>query len=129
LRRSIARAQHASSVEYEEITMASDKIPAVSDATFDAEVLASDRPVLVKFEADWCGPCHAIAPMIEEVAGEYGERVRVVRLDVDANNRTPYRFGVRSIPTLMLFKGGNLAAQKVGAHRKAELTAMLDSQL
>lgn len=117
------------SAQLMEFIMANQKIGAVTDATFDSEVLASERPVLVKFEAEWCGPCHAIAPMVEEVADEYGDKVRVVRLDIDSNSQTPYRFGVRGIPTLMLFKSGTVAAQKVGAHRKAELKALLDGAL
>jgi thioredoxin 1 len=101
----------------------------VSDDSFDAQVLASQRPVLVKFEADWCGPCQAIKPMVEQVAAEYADRLTVVTLDVDQNNRTPYRFGVRGVPTLMLFKNGEVVAQRVGAARRSDLDAMLSSKV
>jgi thioredoxin 1 len=109
--------------------MSSAPIAWVTDDTFDSEVLASDQPVLVKFEAEWCGPCKAITPMVEEVAGEYADRLKVVKLDIDQSNRAPYRFGIRGVPTLLLFKGGQVAALKVGIHRKSELTALLDGKL
>lgn len=104
-------------------------IVAVSDASFDQEVLQSGRPVLVKFEADWCGPCQAIKPMVQQLAAEYGDRLTVASLDVDQNNRTPYRFGVRGVPTLMLFKNGEVVAHKVGAPRRADLDAMLSGKV
>jgi thioredoxin 1 len=104
-------------------------IVAVSDDSFDTEVLASSRPVLVKFEADWCGPCQAMKPVVQQIAADYADRLTVATLNVDENNRTPHRFGVRGLPTLMLFKGGQVAAQKVGASRKADLEAMLSSKV
>lgn len=100
-------------------------IVAVSDASFDTEVLAASRPVLVKFEADWCGPCQAIKPAVQQIASEYADRLTVATLDIDQNNRTPQRFGVRGIPTLLLFKNGQVVAQKVGAVRKSEIDSML----
>lgn len=102
---------------------------AVSDDSFDSEVIASSRPVLVKFEADWCGPCQAMKPAVAQVAAEYADRVTVATLDVDRNNRTPHRFGVRGIPTLLLFKDGQVVAQKVGAAGKAEIEAMLNGRV
>lgn len=104
-------------------------IVAVSDASFDSDVLASSRPVLVKFEADWCGPCQAIKPAVQQIAAEYADRLTVATIDIDQNNRTPHRFGVRGIPTLVLFKNGQVVAQKVGAVRKAEIESMLSSQV
>jgi thioredoxin 1 len=100
-------------------------IVAVSDASFETDVLGSSRPVLVKFEADWCGPCQAIKPAVQQIASEYADRLTVATLDIDANNRTPQRFGVRGIPTLLLFKNGQVVAQKVGAVRKSEIDTML----
>jgi thioredoxin 1 len=102
---------------------------AVSDDSFDADVIGASRPVLVKFEADWCGPCQAIKPAVEQVAAEYADRLTVATVDIDRNNRTPHRFGVRGIPTLMLFKNGQVVAQRVGAVRKAEIDAMLNGQV
>ena len=109
--------------------MASTDIVTLQDATFDAEVLKSDLPVLVDFWAVWCGPCKAIAPILEAVAKEYGGRLKVAKINVDENQTTPAKFGIRGIPTLMLFKGGQLAATKVGALNKAQLTAFIDGHL
>ncbi|MDD3760544.1 MAG: thioredoxin TrxA [Acidithiobacillus sp.] len=107
----------------------SDVISHVSDETFDAEVLQSDKPVLVDFWAEWCGPCKMIAPVLEDVAGEYADRMKVVKFNIDENPATPPQYGIRGIPTLLLFKAGKLEASKVGALSKAQLTAFLDSQL
>jgi len=109
--------------------MSDAKFVAVTDASFNEQVLSAPGPVLLKFEADWCGPCQAMKPMIEDIARDYDGRLTVATMDVDANNQTPYRFGVRGVPTVMLFKGGEVVAQKVGLPRKAELTALLDSKL
>lgn len=109
--------------------MSDAKFVAVTDASFDQQVLAAAGPVLLKFEADWCGPCQAMKPMIEDIAREYDGRLTVATLDVDQNNQTPYRFGVRGVPTVILFKGGEVVGQKVGLPRKAELTALLDAKL
>jgi thioredoxin 1 len=100
-----------------------------SDASFQADVLESNRPVLLDFWAEWCGPCKMIAPILDEVAKEYGDRVQITKINIDENPQTPPRFGIRSIPTLMLFKNGKVEAQKVGALSKSQLTAFLDSNL
>lgn len=109
--------------------MSNAKFLAVTDASFDQQVLAAPGPVLLKFEADWCGPCQAMKPMIEQIARDYAGRLTVATMDVDQNNQTPYRLGVRGVPTVMLFKGGEVVTQKVGLPRKAELTALLDASL
>ncbi len=109
--------------------MASDLIKHISDATFDADVLQADRPVLVDYWAEWCGPCKMIAPILDEVAGTYGDKLQIAKMNVDENRDIPAKFGIRGIPTLMLFKNGELAATKVGAMSKAQLTAFLDQQL
>jgi thioredoxin 1 len=101
----------------------------VSDESFDAEVLNSDVPVLVDYWAEWCGPCKVIAPVLEEIASEYGGKMKVCKLDIDANEATPPKYGIRGIPTLMLFKNGNVEATKVGALSKSQLTAFLDSNI
>ena len=101
----------------------------VSDDTFESEVLKADLPVLVDYWADWCGPCKVIAPVLEEVAGEYAGRMKVCKLDIDANGETPPKYGIRGIPTLMLFKQGQVEATKVGALSKSQLTAFLDSNI
>ena len=105
----------------------SDNIHEVTDQNFEDEVLQADRPVLVDYWAEWCGPCKAVAPILEEIAAEYGERVRVAKLNIDENPDVPARYGIRGIPTLMLFKNGNVEATKVGALSKSQLTAFLDS--
>jgi thioredoxin 1 len=109
--------------------MSDAKFVAVTDASFDQQVLAAPGAVLLKFEADWCGPCQAMKPMIEDIARDYDGRLTVATMDVDQNNQTPHRFGVRGVPTVILFKGGEVVGQKVGLPRKAELTALLDSKL
>jgi len=109
--------------------MASDLIKHISDASFDTDVLQADKPVLVDYWAEWCGPCKAIAPILDEVAGTYGDKLQVAKMNVDENRDIPAKFGIRGIPTLMLFKNGELAATKVGALSKAQLTAFIDQQL
>src|SRR6266404_6572885 len=101
----------------------------VSDATFEPEVLKSDVPVLVDYWAEWCGPCKAIAPVLDEVAKEYSGKLKVAKVNVDENQEVPKKYGVRGIPTLMLFKNGNVEAQKVGSLSKSQLTAFLDSNI
>ena len=107
----------------------SESIKHVSDASFDADVLKSDLPVLVDYWAAWCGPCKMIAPLLETAAQEYQGRVTIAKLDVDANPETAAKFGIRGIPTLMLFKDGKAAATKVGALSKSQLNAFLDESL
>ena len=107
----------------------SDKIKHVSDATFDKEVLQSSTPVLVDYWAEWCGPCKMIAPVLEDMAKEYAGRLTVAKLDIDANPGITSQFGIRGIPTLILFKGGKPHAQKVGALSKSQLAAFVDSNL
>jgi thioredoxin 1 len=109
--------------------MASDLIKHVSDASFQADVLESKTPVLVDFWAEWCGPCKMIAPILDEVAGAYQGRVQVAKVNVDDNRDVPAKFGIRGIPTLIMFKDGQIAATKVGALTKAQLTAFIDQQL
>jgi thioredoxin 1 len=101
----------------------------VSDATFEADVLKSDTPVLVDFWAEWCGPCKMIAPVLEEVAVSHAGKIKIAKIDVDDNREVAAKYGIRGIPTLMIFKNGELAAQKVGALSKAQLTAFVDSQI
>ena len=101
----------------------------VTDASFADDVLMSDKPVLVDYWAVWCGPCRMIAPILEEIAGERADQLTVAKLNIDENQETPAKYGIRGIPTLMLFKGGELAATKVGALSKAQLTAWLDSAI
>jgi thioredoxin 1 len=104
-------------------------IQRVTDESFEPEVLKSDTPVLVDYWAEWCGPCKSIAPVLEEVAKEYEGRLKVAKLNVDENQQTPAKFGIRGIPTLMLFKNGNVEATRVGALSKSQLTAFLDSNI
>lgn len=107
----------------------SQKIQNVSDKTFESEVLQSNVPVLVDYWAEWCGPCKMITPILNEVAGEYDGRLKVTKLNIDENQATPPKYGVKGIPTLMLFKNGNMEATKVGALSKAQLTAFIDSHI
>ncbi len=107
----------------------SQNIVHVTDGSFDAEVLQSQVPVLVDYWAEWCGPCKMIAPILDEVAKEYEGRLRVAKLDIDSNQATPTKYGIRGIPTLMLFKNGQVEAQKVGALSKSQLAAFIDSNL
>ena len=107
----------------------SDKIVHTSDGSFDADVLQNDRAVLLDFWAEWCGPCKMIAPLLDEVADKYADKLQVVKLNVDENPNTAQKFGIRSIPTLMLFKDGAVHAQKLGAMSKSQLTEFLESNL
>jgi thioredoxin 1 len=110
-------------------TMASELIKHVTDATFEADVLQSEQPILVDYWAEWCGPCKMIAPILDEVSNTYQGKLQIAKMNVDENRDIPAKFGIRGIPTLMLFKGGQLAATKVGAMSKAQLTAFIDQQL
>ena len=107
----------------------SDNIVHVSDQSFEQEVLNSEVPVLIDYWAEWCGPCKMIAPVLEELAAEYGDKLKIAKLNIDENPETPPKYGIRGIPTLMLFKGGNVEATKVGALSKSQLSAFLDSNL
>ena len=107
----------------------SDRIVAVTDDTFAKEVLESTEPVLVDYWAEWCGPCKMISPILSEIADEYAGRIKVTKLNIDENPQTPPKYGIRGIPTLMLFKNGNVDATKVGALSKSQLTVFLDSNL
>lgn len=109
--------------------MASDLIKHITDATFDADVLQSSQPVVVDFWAEWCGPCKMIAPILDEISKEYAGRLKVGKLNIDDNQLTPPKYGIRGIPTLMLFKNGNVEATKVGALSKSQLTAFIDSNI
>lgn len=107
----------------------SDKIVHVTDGSFEDDVLKAEDPVLVDYWAEWCGPCKAIAPILGEVAEEYAGRVKIAKLNIDENPSTPPKYGIRGIPTLMLFKDGNVEATKVGALSKSQLSAFLDSNI
>jgi thioredoxin 1 len=109
--------------------MANELIKHTTDATFDADVLKSSTPVLVDYWAEWCGPCKMIAPILDEVATGYEGKLQIAKMNVDENREIPAKFGIRGIPTLMLFKDGELAATKVGALSKSQLTAFIDQQL
>ena len=107
----------------------SDNIHHVTDASWDADVLEADGPVLVDYWAEWCGPCKMIAPILEEIAGEYSEKLKFCKIDIDSNEGTPPKYGIRGIPTLMLFRDGQVEATKVGALSKSQLAAFLDSNI
>ncbi len=107
----------------------SEKITHTSDDKFDADVLQNDKPVLIDFWAEWCGPCKMIAPLLDDVAGEYADKLSVIKLNIDENPNVAQKFGIRSIPTLMLFKDGAVQAQKLGAMSKSQLTEFLDTNI
>ncbi|HAO32664.1 MAG TPA: thioredoxin TrxA [Candidatus Competibacter sp.] len=107
----------------------SERILHITDDSFEAEVLKADKPVLVDYWAEWCGPCRMIAPILDEIAGQYEDRIKICKLNVDENQNTPPKYGIRGIPTLMLFRNGNVEATKVGALSKSQLVAFLDSSL
>ena len=109
--------------------MSNPSIVHTSDATFDKDVLKHDRPVLLDFWAEWCGPCKMIGPILEELSGDYGDKIQIAKMNVDENQGVPAQFNIRGIPTLILFKNGTVAAQKVGALAKSQLTAFIDSHL
>ena len=107
----------------------SDQIVHTTDGSFDADVLQNDKPVLIDFWAEWCGPCKMIAPLLDEAAGEYADKLQIVKLNVDENPNVAQKFGIRSIPTLMIFKDGAVQAQKLGAMSKSQLNEFLDSNI
>ena len=109
--------------------MSSELIKHVSDASFEADVLKSSTPVLVDYWAEWCGPCKMIAPILDEVSKDYDGRLQIAKMNVDENRDVPAKFGIRGIPTLMLFKDGQLAATKVGMLSKSQLTSFIDGHL
>jgi thioredoxin 1 len=106
--------------------MAGKNIMEVGDGNFEQEVLQSDVPVLVDFWAPWCGPCRAIAPLIDELSGDYTGKLKVAKCNVDENPKTPSRYGIRAIPTMIIFKGGNVSEQITGAVAKSQITAAID---
>ena len=107
----------------------SENISHISDDNFEQEVLQSEQPVLIEYWAEWCGPCKMIAPILDEIAGEYEGKLKITKLNVDDNPNTPPKYGVRGIPTLMIFKNGNAEATKVGALSKSQLTAFIDQSI
>jgi thioredoxin 1 len=109
--------------------MSSELIKHVTDTSFQADVLQSDTPVLVDFWAEWCGPCKAIAPILDEVSQTYGTRLQVTKVNIDDNQQVPGKYGIRSIPTLMLFKNGEAVGTKIGLRSKADLTSFIDAHL
>ncbi|HWE29088.1 MAG TPA: thioredoxin [Polyangia bacterium] len=109
--------------------MASDKIANVTDASFESDVLKSSQPVLIDFWATWCGPCRAIAPVVEQLAGEYAGKVKVVKVNIDENPKTPTQYDVRSIPTLLMFKDGKVVGQIVGAVPKPKIEELVKKAL
>ena len=109
--------------------MANDLIKHVSDASFESDVLQAGQPVLVDYWAEWCGPCKMIAPILDEVAKDYNGKLKVAKLNIDENQETPAKYGIRGIPTLMLFKNGNIEATKVGALSRSQLISFIDNNL
>jgi len=107
----------------------SDNITHITDSSFDQEVLQSDVPVLVDYWAEWCGPCKMIAPILDEIAADYQGKLKITKLNIDDNPATPPKFGIRGIPTLMIFKGGDVQSTKVGALSKSQLTAFIDQSI
>ena len=107
----------------------SEHIHHVTDASFGADVLQSEQPVLIDYWAEWCGPCKMIAPLLDDIANDYASRLKVVKLNIDDNQQTPASYGIRGIPTLMIFKNGQPAATKVGALSKLQLTTFIDNNL
>ena len=107
----------------------SENITHTTDDAFETDVLKAELPVLVDYWAEWCGPCKMIAPILDEISGEYSDRLKICKMDIDANQQTPPKYGIRGIPTLMLFKNGELAATKVGALSKSQLVEFLDSNI
>ncbi|GAA6151678.1 thioredoxin TrxA [Pseudoteredinibacter isoporae] len=101
----------------------------VTDSSFEADVLQAEGPVLVDFWAEWCGPCKMIAPVLDELSSDYGDKIKICKMDVDANKETPAKFNIRGIPTLMIFKGGNMDSMKVGALSKTQLVEFIDGSL
>jgi thioredoxin 1 len=122
-------AHHSRRPAAKDSSMSNDLIKHITDDSFESDVLSSDKPVLVDYWAEWCGPCKMIAPILDDVAKDYGERLQIAKMNVDENSAVPQKFGIRGIPTLMLFKDGQLAATKVGAVSKAQLTSFLDGHL
>ncbi len=110
-------------------TIMSNDTKVITDASFEVDVLKSDKPVLVDFWAVWCGPCKMLSPLVDTVATEYADKLVVAKMNVDENPQTPQKFGIRGIPTLLLFKNGTLAAQKVGAMSRAQLKAFIDANI
>jgi thioredoxin 1 len=121
--------QHLSPKTGGNSAVSSQSIVHTSDATFDKDVLKSDMPVLLDFWAEWCGPCKMIAPILDEIAEVYKDKLKIAKLNIDENQSTPQKFNIRGIPTLILFKNGTVEAQKVGAVTKSQLAAFLDSNL
>ena len=107
----------------------SDAITYLTDSTFEQEVLQSDQPVLVDYWAEWCGPCKMIAPILDEIAKEYEGKLKITKLNIDENPETPPKYGIRGIPTLMIFKSGDVRSTKVGALSKSQLTAFIDQSI
>jgi thioredoxin 1 len=126
LRRFVSKSGSNSSIE---VTMASELIKHTNDADFEQDVLKSGVPVLVDFWAEWCGPCRMIGPTLDEMASEYQGKLAIMKVNVDENRSIPAKFGIRGIPTLLLFKNGELAGNKVGAASKSQLTAFVDAHL